>query len=617
MTKDKILFPLFLINLSLAFFQIIFLKLNLPFFQIFVSSITQTLITYYIIKNPKKYNIDFLFFLSLISVFFLSIYEVHLKTESHFYIHSIISVVYFLVKIIESKTIDKMEKTFSGLNKLLPRKVLVLKNGKEKFVPLETLRPGDIIILKPGEKIPADGLIIHGDCVINQSLITGESEGVKKFVGNKIISGTTILNGSIKVKVEKVGKETYLSQIAELIKTADKSKEGIQESSKEKYKIFMGFVIGVFFITFFSWYFFTQNFYLSLKNSTNVVLISSNASLILASPMAVIFSLIVLAKKGIIVKNPRTITMLPEIEVFIFDKTGTLTCGSPLGYKICPVKGFSEEDVLKYFLIAEKNSQHPLTKMVVDNLGYSKNIPDVESFREDFGFGVTASYKGKVIEVGNRQFLEKRGIDFSLYQSFSSSEKFIVCIEKKIVGSILLKEKLKQDSKMIIQFLKKKEKDVIMLTGDEKSKALSVARQLEIKKVFFGVSPEKKLSIVKKIAERKKVAMIGDGVNDAPSLAMAHVGISMNKDVDLISESSDIVLASDDLKLLKDLLIICDHTKTKIRQNIFWTYLYNIIAITIATGVFISLGISIDPLIACAASISSTLSIMINSFLFR
>ncbi len=617
--KEKLLLTLFVISLVISIPVIVLgiSTLDYPFIALTLTTIIQLITTYFIIKESlKDYNIDLLFLLSTTSVYLLSIYGMIVGGKSYFHVTAILIIVYYITKLIEEKTQKEIKKTFSDLYKLLPKKVRVIRNNKEKIISIKNIIVGDVVIISSGKKIPIDGIIISGSSFIDESLITGESQGVEKTKGDKVIAGTIMIDGLIKVEVKRIGEDTYLSQIIDLIENVEESKLKNKEKIKNPYKIFMTLLIVSSLLTFFVYNFLGYSHYQSFERMTTILVISSNASLVLATPIAIIFAIITLTKKGIVVKNHRSIEMIPEIKTFVFDKTGTLTEGEVKVNNVITLNNFSREEIIKYFLIAEKNSSHTLAKRLYRQLKKNKRIPEPDSFKEYFGMGVYAKYKNDRIHVGGKKLLKKFNIKTDELPK-DLQNTIVVCINKKPVGLIKFQDILKESSKDLVEFLEKRKTEVIMLTGDNKKTARIIGKELGIKKIFSEITPEKKLEIIEKLREKGRLVMIGDGINDAPSLAQADVGISVNNEVDLIKESSDIVLVRNDLQLIQDLVKVSDYTKTKIKQNLFWTYSYNFIGVLIASGLFAGLGLSVDPLIACAASISSTISIMINSFLFR
>ncbi len=617
--RGKLLACLFLVNLVVGL-PVIMLGIVNPeniLILLTLTTIIQITTSYYIIKeNLGDYNIDLLVLLSTASVYILSIYGMTIQQKTYFYITGILILIYYITKLIEQKTYQGIQKTFSDLYKLLPKKVKVIRNGKEKMLSIKSLSEGDIIIIASGKKVPVDGEIVSGSSCVDESLITGESQEVEKERGDKVIAGTIVIDGMIKVKVERLGEDTYLSQIVDLIKNVEESKTQNKKRLAKSYKAFMFFIILSSLATFGIWKFLGVSTYNALQKATTVLVISSNASLVLATPIAIIFAIITLTKNGIIVKNPRSVEMLPEINTYVFDKTGTLTEGKWMVDQIKTLNDFSCDEVIKYFLIAEKNSSHVLVKILYDQLDKNKRVPEPDHFREYFGMGVYARYKDHTIHVGKESLLNKFNIEKDgLPEDLQNT--VIVCVDRKPMGLIEFQDTLKEASKELVEFLKKRGNEIIMLTGDTKTKAERIGEELGIEKIFSEVTPENKLEIVKELREKGRLVMIGDGINDAPSLAQADVGISVNNELDLIKESADVVLTRNDLTMVKKLIKISDFTQTKIRQNLFWTYTYNLAAVVIASGLLMGLGLTVSPLLACAASVSSTISIMINSFLFR
>ncbi|MEM5792936.1 MAG: cation-translocating P-type ATPase [Candidatus Aenigmatarchaeota archaeon] len=599
-----------LINLLLSsiILILVFFSVNI-FFIIVLSTASVILTSFFIFKRIKDFNVDLLFFLSFLSTYLFSLYGFLENRETNFQVTSIIIIVYFITKNIEIRTYEKVKEDFKDIYTLLPRKVNVV-NRKERIVDIRDISPGDIVKVGPGNRIPVDGIILEGKSILDESLITGESRPVEKNIGERVIAGTVVLNGLIKIKTERIGIDTYLSQIFEIVKNLESSKIRNRQEIRKPYRLFMFLIILSSISTIFAWKILGNSTYESIERGVTVLVISSNASLVLATHVSVFYSIIKLNRKGIIVKNPRCIELIPEINTFVLDKTGTIS-ESRSNLKIKKM-GISKKELIDYLLIAEKNSTHPISRMILNKFR-ERNIPDPDEFREIHGMGLFAKYKGKEIYVGGRKLLKKLGIRY--HENFL--DEIFLIVDKKIVGIISFEDTIKTSSKEFINFLKKRNKKIILLTGSNRNSAIKVARDLGIKKVYWDVSPEKKLSIIMELRKSGRIIMIGDGINDAPSLAQADVGISINTDLDIVRESSDIVLTKDDLRLVEEIIIISDFTKKKIKQNLFWTYFYNIFAVLFASGLFIKFGILPTLMTACAASISSTLSIMINSFVFR
>lgn len=616
--RGKLLTYLFLVNMIIGIPVILFGIFNLVnvFILLTLITILQITTSYYIIKeNIKDYNVDLLFLLSTTSVYLLSIYGIIAQEKTYFHVTAILILVYYITKIIEEKTYESIKKTFKNLYELLPKKVKVIRNGKERRLSVKNLSEGDIIIIGSGKKIPVDGTIVLGSSCIDESMITGESLGVEKTKGDTVIAGTIVVDGLIRIKVERTGEDTYLSQIVDLIERVEESKTRNKRVMRKSYKLFMSLIVLVSITTFFAWILLGNSIYFSASRATTVLVITSNASLVLATPIAIIFSITTLTKNGIVIKNPRSIEILPEIKTYVFDKTGTLTEGKTEAKEVTVLNDFDCDEVIKYFLIAEKHSTHPLAKLVYKQLKKNTRVPEPDHFKEYFGMGVYARYKDKRIHIGGEKFLDLFNIEKKRLSDLENH--VVVCVDRKPVGIIKVEDTLKRSSKELVEFLRERENQVIMLTGDKEKNAKEVGQELGIEEIYSEITPEKKLDIIKELRENDPLVMIGDGINDAPSLAQADVGISVNNELDLIRESADIVLTRNDLTLIEKLIRISDFTQTKIRQNLFWTYSYNLVAITIASGLLVDFGLTVDPLLACAASISSTLSIMINSFLFR
>ncbi|OGI14842.1 hypothetical protein A3K63_03980 [Candidatus Micrarchaeota archaeon RBG_16_49_10] len=569
-------------------------------------------------RNVTKYDIDFLFLLSISATLLFSVYATSVNERPYFEVSMLLCNMYLVSKLVERKAMERAEESFSDLFEMLPKKVIVIKRGKQVEIGIGEINVGDRIILNPGKKVPADGKILSGFCSVNERMITGESADVEKRMGDRLIAGTILTNGSVKMSVEKVGEGTYLSQILGLVREAQKAKTNTTFRIEKTYRKLVTGVIVSSFLCFLFWrYLFPQTLYISLRNSISVLVVSSNASLVLATPLTLIFSVTNASKKGIIMKRGQTLEDFSRISTYIFDKTGTLTFGTPKIIRVRTFGSLSENEVIAMAASAEKSSPSGIGKTLVEEAGRRRlKLRQTKRFSEQHGSGVFCKIVNKEIYVGTREFMQKNQIKSPRTNGINGN--IFVAVDGRLEGAIEIMDEERKGSRDLMDFLKSKNKDVVMLTGDTEKIARATSESLSIRKFHWGLSPEKKLKIVEGYQKRSRIVMVGDGINDAPALAMADVGISIDTDNDLASETADVVLLKNDISLIKHLFLLSEEAEKKIRQNFFWTYLYNSVAvIVVGGGLFLVAGYWVDPLIASAASISSGLSVLLNSMSLR
>ncbi len=515
------------------------------------------------------------------------------------------------------------ERTSEAVAKLLSlqTKFAHRVQGDEVFdVPIEEVKSGDILLVKPGEKIPVDGIIVEGYSQIDESLMTGESLPVEKREGDKVIGGTMNTFGSFKMKALEVGEGTFLAQIVRLIEEAQANKAPLQELADKISAYFVPSVLLISVITFLVWYYLGKDINFSFLNSISVLIIACPCALGLATPIVVAVANGLGARRGILFRSGKAIQMLSQIEIFVFDKTGTLTKGRPRVTDIIPLDGFSEEEVLLYASLAEKRSEHPLAQAINSEL-QRRNLssPEPEEFGYHPGKGIIVKYKGKKIMVGGRGILEESNKDkliSELSEKMEGEGKTIVylAVEGKIKGMIAIEDQIKDEAIWLIKELKKLGKRTIILSGDSERTARAVGEKVGIKEVMAGVLPEEKAKVIRELKEKGRVAMVGDGVNDAVALAEADLGIAMSSGSDIAIEAGDIIILGGDLRRIYEAYRISSLSLGKIKQNLFWAFFYNFIAIAFASGLFYPfLGIHLNPLVAGLAMIISDLIIVPNS----
>ncbi|MCX7834162.1 MAG: heavy metal translocating P-type ATPase [Ignavibacteria bacterium] len=511
-------------------------------------------------------------------------------------------------------------KTYTSINKLKGLRskfVNVIRNGNEIQIPYRKVKVNDIVIVKTGEKVPVDGYIIEGQCIVDESTVTGESLQYEKIEGDYLISGTIIINGAVKLSAEKVGEETTLSKIINLVKEASLSKPKIQRLADKISAVFVPLVILISIFTFIIWNFVIgEAFDKSLLYAVSVLIIACPCALGLASPMAVVIGIGRAAENGVLFNNIEAIEKLNKVNTICFDKTGTLTTGKMKIKTIKTSNGLSTNEILKYAYSLEKYSNHPIAKSI-NYYCYNKNIipySEVENVVNHHGMGITGLVNKKPVLIGNSRMLKNYNI--STPKDYDETNKLLyICIENKVVAAIEFSDTEKKGNQEIISKLKQRNIELFLISGDEESATKEVASSLDIKNYIYKALPEDKEQIISKLQqEGKYVAMVGDGINDTPSLARANVSIAVGTATDIVVDSSDIVLLKGEIRNIIKALNISKHTVRIIKQNIFWAFFYNIIAIPLAAGILSPYGIIISPVMASMLmAFSDVVTVMGNS----
>ncbi|MEM4325890.1 MAG: heavy metal translocating P-type ATPase [Candidatus Pacearchaeota archaeon] len=529
---------------------------------------------------------------------------------------------------LEAVTKGKASEAIRKLMSLQPKYATVSRGNKEIKIPIEEVIVGDIIVVKPGQKIPVDGIIIEGMSSVDESMITGESLPVEKKKGDLVIGATINKYGSFKFKATKVGKETLLSQIIKVVEEAQESKAPIQRLTDKVSGHFVPIVILIAISAFIFWYFISgQSFVFSLSIFISVLIIACPCALGLATPTAIMVGTGIGAERGVLIKNVEALENAYKLTTIVFDKTGTLTEGKPTITNILVIEiGVNEKEVLKYAAIAEKKSEHPIAEAIIDRAKREKiKIPDADFFEAIPGQGIIAKYNKNKILFGNRNLMKKYKIKIEKFEekivNLENEGKtvMILAIDKKILGLIAIADTLKKFSEETVQKLHKMGKEVIMITGDNKRTANAIAKQLKIKNVLAGVLPKDKEKEISKLQKNGKiVAMVGDGINDAPALARADVGIAIGAGTDVALETGQIILVKNDLRDVIIAINLSKYTVKKIKQNLFWAFFYNSISIPIAAGLLYPFtGFLLNPIIASIAMALSSVSVVSNSLLMK
>lgn len=526
---------------------------------------------------------------------------------------------------LEAVTKGKASEAIKKLIGLQPKTALVIRNGKETLIEIKDVVVGDVVIVKPGQKIPVDGVTVEGSSSVDESMITGESIPVEKKRGDKVIGATINKHGSFKFRATNVGKHTVLSQIIKLVEEAQGSKAPIQRLADRISSYFVPAVIIIAIISFLFWYATGQTFIFSLSIFIAVLIIACPCALGLATPTAIMVGTGKGAENGILIKSAEALENAHKLTTIVLDKTGTLTKGKPEVTDVIPL-GLDKNNILRFSAIAEKGSEHPLAEAIMNEANERKiKVSEPNFFKAIPGYGIMSRYNKNNILFGNRVLMKKYRIKVNDIEEkigkleYQGKTVMILAVNKKIVGLIAVADTLKEFSKKAIQKLKKMGKEVIMITGDNTRTADAIAKLLGIDRVLAEVLPEDKEKEIEKLQkEGKIVAMVGDGINDAPALAKADIGIAIGAGTDVALETGQIVLIKNDLRDVITAIDLSNYTIKKIKQNLFWAFFYNSIGIPIAAGLLYPFtGFLLNPMIAGAAMAFSSVSVVSNSLLMK
>lgn len=585
--------------------------------------------TYYSLK-ARKLNMAVLIATGVLAAYGFSVLLTLIQPESETFYEAAALLVTFVLfgHWMEMKSRRGTSDALRALFDLVPPKAAVIRDGKELSIPSSEIVQGDTVLLRPGDKVPVDGEVIEGGTSIDESLVTGESIPVSKTKNDKVVGGSVNLTGAVKFKATKVGADTVLAQIIKMVETAQNSKAPGQRIADLWAGRLVLLAIGSGTAAFIGWYFFGDAGLLgALTFAVSTVVIACPDALGLATPTAVAVGTGLGAKHNILIKDAATLENTSRLTAIVLDKTGTLTEGKPKVTEVVSINSFTKEDVLAYASAVERSSNHPISLAIIEE-AKKRNVPiekKVEKFESIGGHGVRALADGKDVIAGTERLMKQSGIDLAPLQKEidrlldTGNTISIVAIDGKVAGAIGVADTVRESARKTISKLKEMGLEVAMITGDHEQVAKAISADLGIDRYFAQVLPEDKAKYVKKLQDEGKfVAMVGDGINDAPALAQSDIGIAIGAGTDVAIETGNIVLMKSDPYDIVAALRLSKATVTKMKQNLFWAAIYNVLAIPVAAGVFYSsLGWSLRPEIAALLMSASSIIVATNAVLLK
>lgn len=582
------------------------------------------------IKNIKykSPNMDTLVTLGVVSSFIFSTFNmIMILKGNNEYVENLyfesVCIILYLIKFgryIDGISKEKTKDTIKGLVTITPNKAILFINNKEKKVSIDEVKKGDILIVKPGNRFAVDGVIVKGSTHVDESFISGESIPIKKSINNKVVAGSINLDGEVLYKAENIGRDSTISEIVRLVVEATNTKAPIARIADKVSGIFVPVVIFIALLTLIIHLILGASFNESIVYFVTVLVCACPCALGLATPLAIVVSEGLCAKNGILVKKSEILENVNKIDVIVFDKTGTLTYGNLRISKIINKSNYSDNDLIEIVSSLENKTAHPIASSFKE---YSKtnNLKslDVDDFKNIAGIGLSGTINDKSYLIGNNKLFDKYKINNNMLReekklSLDGNSIVYVIEDKKVIGLIGVKDIIRDNAKDVINKLKNIGKRIIMLTGDNEIAADIIAKSIGIKEVIANVSPKDKSNKIKELKNKGfKVMMVGDGINDAPSLSLADIGVSLNSAIDIAVDSADVILMRNDLNSIYNLFDIGKKTLGNIKENLFWAFFYNVCMIPISCGLFEFINITMNPMIAGLAMTLSSFTVIINA----
>lgn len=582
------------------------------------------------IKNIKykSPNMDTLVTLGVVSSFIFSTFNmIMILKGNNEYVENLyfesVCIILYLIKFgryIDGISKEKTKDAIKGLVTITPNKAILFINNKEKKVSIDEVKKGDILIVKPGNRFAVDGVIVKGNAHIDESFISGESIPIKKSINDKVVAGSINLDGEVLYKAENIGRDSTISEIVRLVVEATNTKAPIARIADKVSGIFVPVVIFIALLTLIIHLILGASFNESIVYFITILVCACPCALGLATPLAIVVSEGLCAKNGILVKKSEILENVNKIDVIVFDKTGTLTYGNLRISKIINKSNYSDNDLIEIVSSLENKTAHPIASSFKE---YSKtnNLKslDVDDFKNIAGIGLSGTINDKSYLIGNNKLFDKYKINNNMLReekklSLDGNSIVYVIEDKKVIGLIGVKDIIRDNAKNVINKLKNIDKRIIMLTGDNEIAADIIAKSIGIKEVIANVSPKDKSNKIKELKNKGfKVMMVGDGINDAPSLSLADIGVSLNSAIDIAVDSADVILMRNDLNSIYNLFDIGKKTLGNIKENLFWAFFYNVCMIPISCGLFEFINITMNPMIAGLAMTLSSFTVIINA----
>lgn len=582
------------------------------------------------IKNIKykSPNMDTLVTLGVVSSFIFSTFNmIMILKGNNEYVENLyfesVCIILYLIKFgryIDGISKEKTKDTIKGLVTITPNKAILFINNKEKKVSIDEVKKGDILIVKPGNRFAVDGVIVKGSTHVDESFISGESIPIKKSINDKVVAGSINLDGEVLYKAENIGRDSTISEIVRLVVEATNTKAPIARIADKVSGIFVPVVIFIALLTLIIHLILGASFNESIVYFVTVLVCACPCALGLATPLAIVVSEGLCAKNGILVKKSEILENVNKIDVIVFDKTGTLTYGNLRISKIINKSNYSDNDLIEIVSSLENKTAHPIASSFKE---YSKtnNLKslDVDDFKNIAGIGLSGTINDKSYLIGNNKLFDKYKINNNMLReekklSLDGNSIVYVIEDKKVIGLIGVKDIIRDNAKDVINKLKNIDKRIIMLTGDNEITADIIAKSIGIKEVIANVSPKDKSNKIKELKNKGfKVMMVGDGINDALSLSLADIGVSLNSAIDIAVDSADVILMRNDLNSIYNLFDIGKKTLGNIKENLFWAFFYNVCMIPISCGLFEFINITMNPMIAGLAMTLSSFTVIINA----